>query len=119
MSEDLIKTVQNLIDSKKGDRKRLNEILDTLKQGTPLYLSDYRYVESLNSKSKDDLKEDSNLNAQQNQSKKIERDVGIDLDDLKPKDDDDAMTILRTRLANGEISIEEFRTIKKALQDNM
>jgi len=47
LSEDLIKTVQKLIDSGKGDSKRLHEIFNVLKQGTPLYLSDYKYLESL------------------------------------------------------------------------
>lgn len=116
LSEDLIKTVQSLIDSKKGDSKRLNDILNTLKQGTPLYLSDYKYLENLNSKSNDDLKEESNLNTQQTKSEKMDHAVEMDPDYLKPKDDD-AIEILRARLANGEISIEEFRTIKKALQD--
>ncbi|MBI1828949.1 MAG: hypothetical protein HYR87_05690, partial [Thaumarchaeota archaeon] len=47
MSDDLIKTVQKIIDSGKGDSNRLHEIFNVLKHGTPLYLSDYKYVQSL------------------------------------------------------------------------
>lgn len=112
----MIKTVQNLIDSKKGDKKRLDDILNTIKQGTPLYLSDYRYLESLDSKN-DIQNEDIASTQQVTPSKTCDEELSTEnLDELKPEDD--AMTILRSRLANGEISIEEFRTIKKILQDN-
>lgn len=113
----MIKTVQNLIDSKKGDKKRLDDILNTIKQGTPLYLSDYRYLESLDSKNDTVQNEDTASTPQVTPSKTGDEELSTEnLDELKPEDD--AMTILRSRLANGEISIEEFRTIKKILQDN-
>lgn len=113
----MIKTVQNLIDSKKGDKKRLDDILNTIKQGTPLYLSDYRYLESLDSKNDTVQNEDIASTQQVTPSKTGDEELSTEnLDELKPEDD--AMTILRSRLANGEISIEEFRTIKKILQDN-
>ncbi len=47
MSDDTIRMVQSLIDSKKGDVSRLQRILDTLKQGTPLDISDQDYLHSI------------------------------------------------------------------------
>src|SRR5437879_9802507 len=47
MSEDLIKLVQDLINSKKGDEVRLGQILETLQNGNQLSLSDQQYLESL------------------------------------------------------------------------
>lgn len=118
MSEELIKSVQGFIDSGKGDQKRLHGILNTLKQGSPLYLSDFRYLESLKSHQIQEP-EDKTV-------KKSSTPPSLDDDELfsinknyfkELKEDGDAMTILRTRLANSEISIEEFRAIKKALKD--
>jgi hypothetical protein len=112
LSEDLIKTIQNLIDSKKGDKKRLDDILNTIKQGTPLYLSDYKYLENLNSENEI---QNENVPDVPQVTPLVDTDAFSSEDNLK---DNDAMTILKTRLANGEISVEEFRTIKKALQDS-
>jgi len=47
MSEDLIKMVQDLINSKKGDEVRLGQILETLQSGNQPSLSDQQYLESL------------------------------------------------------------------------
>ena len=47
MSEDLIKLVQDLINSKKGDEVRLGQILETLQNGNQPSLSDQQYLESL------------------------------------------------------------------------
>lgn len=55
MSEDMIKSIKNLIDSGKGDVERLNEILNTLKQKIPLYFSDYRYLENLFSQKEEEI----------------------------------------------------------------
>ena len=118
MSEELTKSIQGLIDSGKGDTKRLHEILHTLKQGSPLYLSDFRYLESLKSNKVQEPEDNTALR----------KSIPPSLDDVELfsmnknyfkelKEDGDAMTILRTRLANSEISIEEFRAIKKALKD--
>jgi len=49
MSEDLLKTIRDLIATGKGDIKRLRGIMSTIKQGNPVYLSDYRYIQSLTS----------------------------------------------------------------------
>lgn len=108
----MIKTIQNLIDSKKGDKKRLDDILNTIKQGTPLYLSDYKYLENLNSENEI---QNENVPDVPQVTPLVDTDAFSSEDNLK---DNDAMTILKTRLANGEISVEEFRTIKKALQDS-
>ena len=119
MSEELTKSIQGLIDSGKGDTKRLHEILHTLKQGSPLYLSDFRYLESLKSNQTQEPKDKTDL---------MTSSTPPSLDDVELfsmnknyfkelKEDGDAMIILRTRLANSEISIEEFRAIKKALKD--
>lgn len=109
----MIKTIQNLINSKKGDKKRLNDILNTIKQGTPLYLSDYKYLENLSSENNEIQNE--NVPDVPHVTPLVDTDAFSSEDRLK---DNDAMTILKTRLANGEISVEEFRTIKKALQDS-
>ncbi|MDE1816756.1 MAG: hypothetical protein KGI11_09390 [Thaumarchaeota archaeon] len=47
MSEDKIKLVQSLIDSKKGDENRLQQILLTLQQGGTLDLLDENYIEEI------------------------------------------------------------------------
>jgi hypothetical protein len=114
MSEDMIKSVQNLIDSGKGDPKRLSEILDILKKKTPLYMSDYKYLESLalqqdepqselNTKVKEIKQEAKKLKKQ-----KIAPEIPVDV----------SLSILKTRLASGEITLDEFKAIKKTLKDN-
>jgi signal peptidase I len=47
MSEELIKAVQDLINSDKGDNGRLEHILETLKKGKSLFSSDQKYLENL------------------------------------------------------------------------
>jgi len=113
MSEDMIKSIQKLIDSGKGDLKRLTEILNTLKQETTLYLSDYKYLENLFSKkeetpSKTDLK---------NKVKKKKQEVNTKKTSSKNVTND-ALSVLKTRLATGEITLDEFQAIKKILKDN-
>ena len=109
----MIKSIQKLIDSGKGDLKRLTEILNTLKQETTLYLSDYKYLENLFSKkeetpSKTDLK---------NKVKKIKQEVNTKKTSSKNVTND-ALSVLKTRLATGEITLDEFQAIKKILKDN-
>jgi hypothetical protein len=112
LSDDLIKTVQKLIDSGKGDSNRLHEILNVLKHGTPLYMSDYKYVESLiktleeqeQIKSKKEIKS-KNTKSQNKKSEKIQ------------SRGDTAFKILKNRLAAGEITIEEFQELKKVLKE--
>jgi len=114
MSEDMIKSIQKLIDSGKGDLKRLTEILNTLKQETTLYLSDYKYLENLFSKkeetpSKTDLK---------NKVKKKKQEVNTKQKTSSKNVTNDALSVLKTRLATGEITLDEFQAIKKILKDN-
>ncbi len=47
MSNDLIRSVVYLIESKKGDVGRLNYILNTLQDRKPLFVSDKKYLDSL------------------------------------------------------------------------
>jgi len=47
MSDDTIRLVQSLIDSKKGDAYRLQQILDTLQQGRSLDISDQNYLQEI------------------------------------------------------------------------
>lgn len=47
MISDLIKLVQELIDSGRGDIGRIEFILSCLKRGRPLYKSDQQYIEKL------------------------------------------------------------------------
>jgi predicted RecB family endonuclease len=113
MSEDIIKSVQDLIDSGKGDPKRLTEILETLKQQTPLYMSDYRYLESLTSK-KDETQNKTDLKNEIKEIKQAAKTLK-----QKAKSDtriDDSLSILRMRLASGEITLDEYKSIKKTLK---
>lgn len=114
MSEDMLKSIQKLIDSGKGDLKRLNEILHTLKHDTILYLSDYKYLESLFS---------------QKEGSQSKTDLGDKIKEVKQKANtkqkpnskiasDESLSILKTRLASGEITLDEFQAIKKILKDN-
>jgi hypothetical protein len=112
MSEDLIKIVQKLIDSGKGDSDRLHEIFNVLKHGTPLYLSDYKYVQSLiktleeqeEIKSEKEIKS-KNTKGQNKKSEKVQSKGG------------NAIKILKNRLAAGEITIEEFQELKRVLKE--
>lgn len=47
MSDNLINTIQDIIDSGKGDAERLRTILTGLQNGQPIETSDQQYVESL------------------------------------------------------------------------
>lgn len=108
----MIKSVQDLIDSGKGDPKRLAEILSILKQKTPLYMSDYKYLESLTLK-----KDESELNDKVTEIKQEAK----KLKTQKPAHEnpvDVSLSILKTRLASGEITLDEFKAIKKTLKDN-
>ena len=114
MSEDIIKSIHNLINSGKGDLKRLGEILNTLKQKTPLYFSDYRYLESLFSQkeetqSKTDLKD---------KLKEIKQKANPKQKTSSKNSFNESLSILRTRLAAGEITLDEFQAIKKILKDD-
>ena len=110
----MIKSIQNLINLGKGDRDRLTEILNTLKQKTPLYFSDYKYLEDLLSQ-KEETQSKADLKNELKETKQ----------DLKPKQKtssknsiNESLSILRTRLAAGEITLDEFQAIKKILKDD-
>jgi hypothetical protein len=114
MSEDMIKSVQHLINLGKGDPDRLAEILNTLKQKSPLYFSDYKYLEDLLSqkeetRSKTDVK---------NEVKQVKQVKNPKQKDSSKNSTNDAFSILRARLAAGEITFDEFQAIKKILKEN-
>lgn len=113
MSEELIKKVQQFIDSGIGDKGRLSDILKVLNQHKPLYLSDYRYLQSLSSEVETEPNEKFPDKIRPDDKVKQE----LDTIAKPPLGDENPMTILKERLANGEISIEEFKTIKKALEE--
>ena len=50
MSDDILETIQHLMDSGVGDFQRLDHILSSLKPGKKIYSSDQRYLENLISK---------------------------------------------------------------------
>lgn len=127
MSADLITSVHNIIDSGKGDQKRLLDILNTLKQGAPLYLSDYKYLESLTSSSIQNDEE--RLETSEYKKRKIVKEIRHEantmiknqgktesFEEFASSENEEVLTILRTRLANGEITIDEFKSIKKAIK---
>ena len=97
MSEDMIKTIKGLIASGRGNPKRLREIIETAKNGEPIVMSDYRYIQNL-------LESPNSAEVEQPQATP------------QPKRDT-SLELLRVRLAEGQISIEEFRVLKKALTE--
>ncbi len=118
LSEDLIKTVQKLIDSGKGDSKRLHEIFNVLKQGTPLYLSDYKYLESLTRAIEEQRQiSESNEEDRSKNKKQNKKSETIKKSEKIQSKGDTALKILKNRLAAGEITIEEFRALKKVLKE--
>lgn len=93
----MIKTIKGLLASGKGNPKRLREIIEIVKTGEPIVMSDYRYIENL-----------------------LEASNGTDIEQTQatPQPKKDAsLELLRVRLAEGQISIEEFRVLKKALTE--
>ena len=101
MSEDLIISVQELIKSGIGDSKRLRGILYTLKEEGPLYLSDYKYLQSLIS-NLTQIKEDQNKTSPSKNSESSDEDYNV--------------LILKNRVAKGEITVDEFRALKNVLR---
>lgn len=97
MSEDLLKDVKTLLASGKGDTKRLCEILDSIKNKKPVYMSDYKYIQSL-------ISEELQENNTEIKSKIPE---GVKADN--------PIELLRIRLAEGKITVDEFRELKKAI----
>ncbi|SHO43466.1 putative TM2 multi-domain protein [Nitrosotalea sinensis] len=99
MFEELIKQAEKLLDMNVGDNLRLTSIIERLKKGNDLYLSDQKYLDDLISKYlflTEELDEQAS-NIQTSHS------------------NDDAISILRERLARGEITIDEFNTLQKTL----
>lgn len=97
MSEDMLKTIKGLLASGKGDSKRLRAIIEVVKSGEPVVMSDYRYIQKL-------LESPNTTESEQPQV-------------ITPIRRDTSLEVLRIRLAEGQISIEEFRVLKKALTE--
>jgi len=97
MSEDMLKIVKGLLSEGKGDAKRLREIIETLKQGNPVVMSDYRYIQDLISG---------------------EPGANVESPSPRPAKRDESIELLRIRLAEGQITINEFRELKKALTED-
>jgi hypothetical protein len=102
MSDELLIKVKNLLASGKGDVKRLREIINTIKEGSPVVMSDYRYIESLSSQIVDSQLQESI----EGNTKSQTRNLG-----------DESIEILRIRLAEGQITVDEFKELKKVLTD--
>ena len=98
MSEDILKTIKGLMASGKGDSKRLREIIEVIKKGEPMVMSDYRYIQTLTES-----------------SKSIEGEQGSI---ARPNKNNESLELLRVRLAEGQITIEQFRELKKALTED-
>jgi hypothetical protein len=98
MSEDIVKTIKSLLTSGKGDSKRLREIIEVIKRGEPVVMSDYRYIQTLTESSK-------GVEGEQPPS-------------VKPSKKDESLELLRVRLAEGQITVEQFRELKKALTED-
>ena len=98
MSEDILKTIKGLMASGKGDSKRLREIIEVIKKGDPMVMSDYRYIQTLTESSK-------GTEGEQGQIAKLGK-------------KDESLELLRIRLAEGQITVEQFRELKKALTED-
>ena len=100
MSEEILKKVKHLVAAGLGDTKRLREILDTIKRGEPVVLSDFRYIEELTV------------------TESEQQDKTTSSPPPKPSNMDESLSLLRIRLAEGNITIEEFRELKKAITED-
>lgn len=98
MSEDFLKDVKKLLASGKGEAKRLREILEMIKQNEPVYMSDYKYIQNLI-------------------SEEAEKDKTETKDAPSTVKLEDPMALLRMRLAEGKITIDEFRELKKTISE--
>lgn len=96
MSEEFVKTVKTLLASGKGDGLRLREILDSIKKNSPVVMSDYKYIQAL-------------VTEVPAGDKTVVENIqkGVNLED--------PVKLLRMRLAEGKITVEEFRDLKKAI----
>ncbi|TRZ80625.1 MAG: hypothetical protein D4R90_01190 [Nitrosopumilales archaeon] len=97
MSEDILKTIKGLLASGKGNSKRLREIIEVIKKGEPIVMSDYRYIQTLTESSSVEGEKPTNVN---------------------PSKKDESLELLRVRLAEGQITVEQFRELKKALTED-
>ncbi|MGI0046022.1 MAG: hypothetical protein ACREBB_02375 [Nitrosotalea sp.] len=98
MSDDLLKDVKSLLASGMGDEKRLRDILDCIKQKNPVYMSDYKYIQNLVSEAS--------------------REGKTETTDVKTEARlKDPLALLRIRLAEGKITIDEFRDLKKTISE--
>lgn len=114
MSEDMIKSVKVLLVLGNGDPSRLREILNTLQKQTPLYFSDYKYVEDLLSQRASTLDQPKSKDG----PKKIKKIVNTKQKVPQKRPVSQALSILKARLASGEISLDEFQSLKKILEEN-
>lgn len=97
MSEDMLKTIKGLLAAGKGNPKRLRGIMETVKNDEPIVMSDYRYIYDL-------IESTNNTEVEQPRI-------------ITPPKKDTSVELLRIRLAEGQISIEEFRVLKQALTE--
>jgi hypothetical protein len=98
MSEDILKTIKDLLASGKGNSKRLREIIEVIKKGEPIVMSDYRYIQTLTESAKSADGEQPPI--------------------VKPSKKNESLELLRVRLAEGQITVEQFRELKKALTED-
>ena len=98
MSEDILKTIKGLMASGKGDSKRLREIIEVIKNGEPMVMSDYRYIQTLIESSTSAEGERGSI--------------------ARPSKNNESLELLRVRLAEGQITVEQFRELKKALTED-
>jgi hypothetical protein len=89
LSDDLINRILDIIKSGRGDIGRLNYIVEMLRKGSTLYLSDQKYLESI-------LGENTSKPDNEPQIPKVDPDRKTE------------HTELREKLTRGEITIEEY-----------
>jgi len=98
MSEEILRIIKNLLSMGKGDSKRLREMIEMIKKGEPVVMSDYKYIQTLMGSSNGTEEEHSTFTS--------------------PNKRESSLELLRVRLAEGQITIEQYRDLKKALTED-
>ena len=92
MSDDAIRLVQSLIDAKKGDANRLQQILGTLQQGKSLDISDQDYLQEISSEQQKQPDEDSAMTPDLSEHEPYKREPLDSLEDT-PKEEENGESL--------------------------
>ncbi|MBI3640726.1 MAG: SHOCT domain-containing protein [Thaumarchaeota archaeon] len=81
-------------------------------------MSDYKYVQSLikTLEEREQIKPEKEIKSKKNKEKNKKSETDKKSEKVQSREDS-ALTILKNRLASGEITIEEFQELKKVLKE--